>query len=170
MKIPALLLPPLLFLLTACSGYQLGGNQPAHLRHLQTIAVPLAKNHTVFPRAEAHLTNAVVSAITRDGTYRVGRIDSSGAELRLDLQKMNYLEIRANPQDTLRSEELELIVHVKWALIDSRKPTQPLEKGEATGRTRFFVDANLQTARRNALPDAMQDAARDIVSRLADGF
>jgi hypothetical protein len=38
------------------------------------------------------------------------------------------------------------------------------------GVSRFFVDSNLQTARNNALPDALRRAGEALVSRLADGF
>ena len=38
------------------------------------------------------------------------------------------------------------------------------------GTSRFAIDSNLQTARTNALPDAMQRAATQVVGRLTDDF
>ncbi|MGE9268452.1 MAG: LPS assembly lipoprotein LptE, partial [Verrucomicrobiales bacterium] len=166
--------PWLLFLATfwlvSCSGYQLGGRKPSHLSGIETLYVPLAQNDTLFPRLETHMTNEMVSALVQDGTYRVGRLAGADAKLQLRVSKMSYRQIRSNNEDTLRSEELELEVFVKWTLHDLGSQPRLLDEGMETGRTRFFVDANLQTARRNAVPDAVQRAAQDIVSRLADGF
>ena len=40
----------------------------------------------------------------------------------------------------------------------------------ARGTSRFFLGDNAQTARTNALPDAVRNAANSIASQLADGF
>ncbi|MDB4544790.1 LPS assembly lipoprotein LptE [Akkermansiaceae bacterium] len=159
-----------LALLTACAGYRLGGEKPPHLAAVQTIYVPLAKSRTLFPRSEALTTNLVVDAITHDGTYRIGTASDSDATLLLTLAEISYRQTRSDRRDTLRSEELSLEVKVNWQLVDPRRPGKPLEEGSNNGRTRLFVDDNLQTARANALPDALQRAAQAIVSRIADGF
>ncbi len=54
--------------------------------------------------------------------------------------------------------------------LPSNNPTKILEEGESTGTTRFFTGSNLEIARTNALPDALQRACEAMVSRLADGF
>ena len=154
--------------LTSCTGYQLGGQKPVHLAAIESFYVPLAKNHTLFPRIEANLTNEVVSALVNDGTYAVRDSEKADATLKLEVAKINYRQIRSDNEDTLRSDELELQVLISWAVQTSTGSI--LEKGTATGRTRFFVADNLQTARRNAVPDAVEQAATDIVARLADGF
>ena len=159
-----------LFLLTSCAGYQLGGNKPAHLSKIKSIYIPLAQNKTLFPRAEAMTTNATVDAFVADGTYRIGKSSGSDASLFVTLQEINYRQVRSSEFDSLRSEELEMEVTLAWTLNDPLKPGVVIEKGTAKSRTRFFVDPNLQTARRNALPDALARASRTIVSRLADGF
>lgn len=155
--------------LAACSGYRLGGQKPAKLAAVEKIHVPLARSEAFFPRAEALLTNSMVAALVRDGTYRLGTADDSDAVLRLELRPLDYRAIRSGRENSLRSEELEVQAQVRWRL---EKPGQLelLEEGVATGRSRFFVDTNLQTARRNALPDAFLEVAQDITGRLADGF
>ncbi|MGC6426247.1 MAG: LPS assembly lipoprotein LptE [Akkermansiaceae bacterium] len=159
-----------LFLLVSCSGYQPGGSKPAHLAEVQSVYIPLAQNKTLFPRAEAIVTNAVVDAFVQDGTYRLGTPSSSDASLLITLKEINYRQVRSSEFDSLRSEELEMEVTLAWTLQDPLKPGVALEKGIAKSRTRFFVDPSLQTARRNALPDALARASHTIVSRLADGF
>ena len=157
-------------LLSSCAGYRLGGEKPDHLASVKTIFVPLAKSQALFPRAEALTTNIIVDAITQDGTYRIGTASDSDATLLLTLEKIDYKQTRSDRRDTLRSEELTLEVKINWQLVDPKRPGKPLDEGNNNGRTRLFVDDNLQTARANALPDALQRAAQAIVSRIADGF
>ena len=156
-------------LLSSCAGYRLGGEKPSHLAKVKTIYVPLAKSRALFPRSEALTTNSVVDAITQDGTYLIGTATNSDATLLLTLDEINYKQTRSDRRDTLRSEELGLEVVISWVLVDPLRPGDPLEAGKNKGRTRLFVEANLQTARANALPDALQRAAQAIVSRIADG-
>ena len=58
---------------------------------------------------------------------------------------------------------------VSYQLIDNNRPGVVLDEGRADGNSRLFVDDNLQTARVNALPDALQRATQSIIARLADG-
>lgn len=156
--------------LTSCTGYRPGGQKPAHLSTVESVYIPLAQNKTLFPRAEPITTNSVVDAFIEDGTYRVSTSGNSDATLFVTLKNIEYRQVRASEFDTLRSEELEMEVTLDWTLSDPTKPGLALEKGTAKSRTRFFVDPNLQTARANALPDALERAARTIVSHLANGF
>lgn len=165
-----LLLLGTLVALTSCAGYRPGGQKPAHLSAVKSVYIPLAQNKTLFPRAEPITTNSIIDAFVEDGSYRVGTSENSDATLYVTLKSIEYIQVRAAEFDTLRSEELEMEVTLDWHLSDPTKPGIALEKGTAKSRSRFFVDPNLQTARANALPDALERAARTIVSRLADGF
>ncbi len=157
-------------LLSSCAGYRLGSEKPKHLATINSLYVPLAETRTLFPRSEALTTNIVVDAITRDGTYKIGTASKSDATLVLTLEEITYRQTSSDRRDTLRSEQLTLEVKISWQLVDPKRPGKPLEEGSNSGRTRLFVDDNLQTARANALPDALQRAAQSIVSRIADGF
>ena len=128
------------------------------------------RNDTQMPRAAAHATNSIIDALTRDGTYRVATVDTADARLLITLHKINYRQARSTRIDILRSEELEMEIHLHWSLVDARNPTKILAQGESRGTTRFFVDPNLQTARQTALIDALKRASEAVVSRLADGF
>jgi hypothetical protein len=86
------------------------------------------------------------------------------------LENLTYKQIRSSTVDVLRSEELRLEVKLSYQLIDNNRPGIVLESGKARGNTRLFVDDNLQTARVNALPDALQRATQSIIARLADGI
>jgi hypothetical protein len=59
---------------------------------------------------------------------------------------------------------------IEWTLRDAKDPTKILATGSSVGQSSFFVDSNLQTARRNALPDAFGRAGANLVSRIASGY
>jgi hypothetical protein len=155
---------------TSCTGYQLGGAKPAILRDVNKITIPMCRNSTLHPRAEALATSAAADAIVLDGTYRITSYDQADAVLETTLRSIEYTPLRSSRLDTLRPEELENIVTLDWKLKDARNPTKLLASGTSTGRSRFFVASNLQTSRNNALPDALQRASESMVSRLANGF
>ena len=157
-------------LLSSCAGYRFGGNKPAHLEAVKSIYLPLAKSRVIFPRSEALATNSMVDALVQDGTYRLGTSNKADATLLITLDELSYRQARSSTDDVLRSEELRLEVKVSYQLLDANRPGVVLEEGSGRGHTRLFVDDNLQTARQNALPDALQRAAQSIIARLADGI
>lgn len=156
--------------LVSCAGYQLGGSKPASLAGVKTIAVPMFANETLHPRAEVLATSAVANAIVQDGTYRISRIDEADAVLEGKLSHIRYSTLRGSRHDTLRPEELKNRVTLRWVLRDARDPTRILASGSSTGSSQLFVSANLQTARNNALPEALERAGEALVSRLANGY
>lgn len=168
MKSLALLVP--LCCLVSCAGYHLGGIKPAALAHVKTIAVPMFANATLHPRAEALATSAVANAIVLDGTYRIARRDHADAVLDGKVASIQYNAIRSSRRDTQHPEELANTVTLHWSLRDAKNPTKILATGSSTGISQFYVAANLQTARNNALPDALEKAAEAVVSRLANGY
>lgn len=164
-----LLLAPVLFLVS-CAGYQLGGVKPASLAQVKTIAVPMFTNATLHPRAEALATSAVANAIVQDGTYRISKTDDADAVLEGNLLEIKYSAIRGTRLDTLLPEELTNRVTLGWTLRDARNPTKVLASGTSTGSSQLFVSSNLQTARNNALPEALERAGEALVSRIANGY
>ena len=164
-----ILLAPVLFL-ASCAGYQLGGVKPASLAQVKTIAVPMFTNTTLHPRAEALATSAVANAIIQDGTYRISKTDDADAVLEGNLLEIKYSAIRGTRLDTLLPEELTNRVTLGWTLRDARNPAKVLASGTSTGSSQLFVSSNLQTARNNALPEALERAGEALVSRIANGY
>lgn len=156
--------------LVSCAGYHLGGLKPLALRQVNTIAVQMFSNVTLHPRAEALATSAVASAIVEDGTYRIARADRADALLEGKLVSIKYSAIRGTRFDTLHPEELSNTVTILWQLRDAKQPTRVLASGVATGISQLYVVANLQTARNNALPDALERAGQVVASALANGY
>lgn len=154
----------------SCAGYGLGGAKPPSLTNVKSVAVPMFTNATLEPRAEALATSAVAAAFVQDGTYKLSSRSSADAVLEGKLQGISYSTLRSSRLDSLLAEELTNEVRIDWVLRDAKDPTKVLASGSSQGQSSFFVDSNLQTARRNALPDAFERAARNLVSRLASGY
>lgn len=169
MKFAAILLLPV-FCLVSCAGYQLGGIKPQSLDGVDTISVAMFRNATLHPRAEVLASSAVCSALVRDGTYRIESRERADAVLEGTVQNVDYLTLRGTRFDSLRPEELNNMVALKWVLKDAADPTQVLASGTSLGRSQLFVAANLQTARTNALPEAMERAGESLVSQIANGY
>lgn len=157
-------------LLSSCAGYRLGGVKPASLANVNRISVSMFANATQHPRAEALATSAVASAFTQDGTYRLVSAGDADAILEGKLEKIEYTSIRGSRLDTLLPEELSNEVVLEWVLRDGADRTKVLASGSSRGKSQLFVDSNLQTARNNALPDALERAAENLVSSLANGY
>lgn len=168
MKLLALLAP--VFFLVSCAGYHLGESKPASLVKVKTIAVPMFMNSTLQPRAEALATSAVAAAFVQDGTYRISDVSHCDAVLEGDLTDISYKNIRGRRYNTLAPEELANTVSIKWTLRDGKDPTKVLASGTSRGTSQLFVSANLQTAKNNALPEALERAGVALVSQLANGY
>ncbi len=168
MKIAALFAPVLL--LVSCAGYQLGASKPASLAKVKTIAVPMFSNSTLHPRAETLATSAVAAAFMQDGTYRINGRDHCDAVLEGAVSGINYTPIRGARLNTLEPVELANTVTLKWTLRDGKDPTKILASGSSNGTSQLFVSDNLQTAKNNALPEALERAGVALVSRLANGY
>lgn len=156
--------------LASCAGYGLGGAKPPSLANVRSIAVPMFGNSTLEPRAEALATTAVTNALVQDGTYKLADRGSADAVLEGNLRGIKYSPLRSSRLDSLLAEELTNEVTIDWVLRDAKDPTKLLASGSSVGHSNFFVDSNLQTARRNAMPDAFGRAGINLVSRLSSGF
>lgn len=156
--------------LVSCAGYQLGAPKPAVLAEVRTIAVPMFANDTLHPRAEALATSAVTSALSQNGTYRLAAVGEADAVLEGTVRTIRYSSIRGRREDSLLPEELTNTVTLQWVLRDARDAGLILASGSSEGSSQLFVDANLQTARNNALPDALERASQALVGRIANGY
>lgn len=156
--------------LVSCTGYQMGNVQPKALSQVRSVSVPMFRNDTLHPRAEALATSAVANALVKDGTYRLADSGRADAILEGRVATIRYNAIRGTRRDTLRPEELENTVELKWKLVDARNPGKVLASGTSSGSSQLFVSSNLQTARNNALPEALERAGQSLVTRISTGY
>lgn len=158
------------FACSSCAGYRLGVNKPPALIKVKNIHVPMFFNQSFHPRAEALATSAVVNAFTTDGTYRITSLDEADAVLEGRVASITYSLVRGSRLDTALPEQLSNAATLEWTLRDARDRSKVLSSGSNVGTSQFFVNSNLQTARNNALPDALERAGEALVSRLANSY
>ena len=158
------------FACSSCVGYRLGVNKPLALAKVKNIHVPMFSNGSFHPRAEALATSAVVNAFTTDGTYRITSLDEADAVLEGRVASVTYSLVLGNRRDTALPEQLSNAATLEWSLRDSRDRGKILSSGSNVGTSQFFVTSNLQTARNNALPDALERAGEALVSVLSNCY
>lgn len=156
-------------LFPSCAGYRVGPVKPEALQGVNTIAVPNVKNLTLEPRIDVHVTNAIISRMQEDGTYKVATQGSSDASLEVTITNIERRQLRSARFNTLRTRELGLLVSLDYRLVDLRSQ-EVIRQGTARGETTVFIDANYQNAERQAIPEAAQRAAERLVSNLSEGW
>ncbi|NNE91750.1 MAG: hypothetical protein HKN23_08895 [Verrucomicrobiales bacterium] len=181
---------PVVIVLSNCAGYQMGSVKPSEYKDINRIYIPAFENKTLEPRASAIVTNAVIKQIQADGTFAVSTKESADAVLEGKISRIERRQLRAVRTDTLRSSELMLYIVVEWSLRDpqtgeklaysqsrnlddtNRDSISSLRHrpGRVIGRTIQFLDPNFQLSERNAIPLAAEDAAKVLVSQLAEGW
>ncbi|MEM7014196.1 MAG: LPS assembly lipoprotein LptE [Verrucomicrobiota bacterium] len=179
-----------LVLLTGCvGGYTVGTVKPAEYEGIDTIYVPTFENDTLEPRLSALTTNAVISAIQQDGTYKIATESSADAVLRGKIRRIDNRQQRSANNQVLQTREMMVQVQINWYLESKtgeriqRRNAYGVDKssrdllsgrhrsaGEVTGRTSIFLDPNYQLSERQALALAMEDAAEQLVSSLSEGW
>lgn len=181
-----------LVLLTGCAGYQLGDVKPSSYAGIDRIHVPPFKNSTLEPRLSSLVTNAVLKEMQVDGTYIVSSKSKADAVLVAEIRRIEKRQLRSVRTDTLRSQELRVYIHIDFHLEDPstgrriENTVQEASKhgdskyvdevvieakqGRVVGQTIQFVDESYQVGERNALAVASEDAAKKLVSQLANGW
>ena len=154
--------------MTSC-GYWLGYVKPAKFPNIRTVYVPTFQNETLEPRSSVLVTNAVIQQMQRDGTYRVGSANRSDAVLEASIMELNRQQTRSVRFDTLRTSELRFTLVVNYILRD-RRTQEILDQGTVEGQVSRFLDPNFQLSERQALPDAAERLAENLVSRLGEGW
>ena len=150
-------------------GYHLGIVKPASYAGINTIYVPTLKNETQEPRSAALVTNALIQQFQRDGTYRIGKEESSDGALEATMKRLERRQVRSTRFDALRTSELEFTLVVHYRFRDLRTQ-EILDEGTIEGVSNSFLDPNFQLSERQALALAAEKLAENLVSRLSEGW
>jgi hypothetical protein len=179
-----------LLLASGCAGYRLGEVKPAAFREIEKIHVPTFENDTLEPRLAVLLTNAVISQLHQDGTYQITSEEEADAILVGRISQLRRFQQRSTQREVLQSRELVEVLEVDFRLKDATTGQtlsqinpfgidandrdsvtgQRTQSGRASGQSSVFLDQNLELSERQALALAAQDAARQIVSQLTEGW
>jgi hypothetical protein len=155
-------------LVQGCAGYHLGPAKPAYLRDVHTIAVPMFGNTTLLPRIEALVTGTIIKQFQQDGTYRIANADTADAVLKGEVVAISRAPARSVRGNVLSTTEFFLTVTVKYSLRG--RDGKSLSDGSASGGTTFFIGSDVNTDERQALPLAAEEAARNLVGQLSEGW
>ena len=155
--------------LSCCAGYRLGPIKPEALANVQTLAVPLVKNDTLEPRSAPLVTNAIISQMEQDGTYKLADLETADAVLNGRIVDIERRQLRSARDNQLRSRELNLRIQFDYEIIDQASRAV-LKRGTIYSETSVFVSSNFQTAERQAIPVAARQLAIDLVSQISEGY
>ena len=167
MKTRALLLLLLPVLLGGC-GYTVHGTLPSHIN---TVAVPIFRNHMQEPAVESFITRAVVEAFSTNGRLKV--VSSGQADAILDGEIIGYSVGSIAFDRDANVRQYRLVVTVNLRMRDVRRNTVLFQQNGVREQADFRVqNAVSQTISREetALRAAAVDIGRAIVSLAVTRF
>lgn len=156
-------------LFSSCAGYRIGPIKPEALANVQTLAIPLVKNDTLEPRVAPLVTNAIVSQMQQDGSYKLADLNTADAVLNGRIVDIERRQLRSARDNQLRSRELNLRIQFDYEIIDQASRAV-LKRGTIYSDTNVFVTSNYQTAERQAIPEASRQLAIDLISQISEGY
>jgi hypothetical protein len=156
-------------LLTGCLGYHVGPVKPSVLRDVHGIAVPTFENKTLLPRVEVLITDSVIKQLQQDGTYRIANENNADAILKAEISEIIRTPARSLRGNVLRTTEFNLAMHVKYKL-ETASGTMLMPSAEVVGTTSFFVQSDVTSDERQALPLAAEELAIHLVTQLSEGW
>ena len=118
--ITALGLTGLALFLSSCAGYQMGSIKPTEYADIQTLYVPTFENETLEPRLAVMATNAVISQIQQDGSYKVAGKNSADAVLKGKVRRIRRQQQRSANNNILRTSELQVELEINFYIEDLR--------------------------------------------------
>jgi hypothetical protein len=149
-------------------GYTVGGTLPSHIN---TVAVPIFRNHTPEPAIESLITRAVVEAFTTNGRLKVVGSEKADAILDGEIVGYNVTSIAFDRDANVRL--YRLLVTVNLRMRDIRRNTVLFQQNDIREQADFRVqNAVSQTISREetALRAAAVDIGRNIVSLAVTRF
>ena len=156
-------------LLSSCAGYHIGSIRPTYMKDIKTVAVPPFKNETLIPRIEVLVAGSIIKAIQLDGTYDVASEDNADAILEGTIRTLIRTPARSLIGNVLVSTEYTLTLTLEIKVV-KRSTNAILDRRLFAGQTSFFVGQDINQEERQALPLAVEDAARSAVSTLSEGW
>ena len=104
----ALLLLPLLGLLSGCAGYRVGNISGRDLQGVHSVYVPVVRNESLEPDLQMVATNAIIRRFENDGTLSVNQDANSDSELDVTITDVLRQPIRSSTTDVLLTAEYQL--------------------------------------------------------------
>ena len=168
------LLSLLAFVLTGCMGYQIGPVKPKYMAQVTKIAIPTFKTQVLQPRVETLITNAVIHAFERDGTYKVTDEKDADAIIQCRMDSLDRRPNRGVVGNNLLTSEYALTMKVQYRI--TKRDGTIIDNRTASGQTYFFasgsntLSADVNQDEEQAIPIAAEDMAKHLVSQVSEGW
>ena len=156
-------------LLSGCAGYTVGPIQPAFMKGMHKLAVPIFDNKTFEPQVQTLVTDTFIKQLQQDGTYEITGLDQADAEIRGTIYTVTRVKARSVIGNVLASSQFNLQVQIRVQVFNTRTRAM-MGQRDVTGQTTFFVGNDLPTQERQAIPLAAEDAAVQAASYLSEGW
>lgn len=152
-------------LLTGCAGYRLGSMLPPDIR---TVYVPTFINKTSEPRAEIEATQRFLEQLQVDGSLRVTSEETADSILFVTLTDYELEPISYTEDRETRANEYRAILTASVVLKKQSTDEVIVSAGSVKGETTFDFLGDIASSKRNAMPDAAQDLAHDLVETIVE--
>jgi hypothetical protein len=166
----ALLLLPLLGLLSGCAGYRVGNISGRDLQGVHSVYVPVVHNESLEPDLQMVATNAIIRRFENDGTLSVNQDANSDSELDVTITDVLRQPVRSSTTDVLLTAEYQLTIEAKATFVNRRLGRKIFENVTVSGSTTFYTQADINEGERQALPLAAIDLANNTVSLVTEGW
>jgi len=149
-----------------CVGYQLGSSLPPDIK---SVFVRTFINRCNEPLIEIEATNATIAEFQKDGTLKIGRLESADVILETTLTMITLEPLRFDRQDTSKPKEYRLIMSAIFVL-KRQGSGKVVGTGDCIGESTFLFGGNLASAKRSAIPKASEDLAKRIVEKVVEAW
>lgn len=167
--IHALLLSVVALAISSCAGYHIGNSKPEHLAKIEKLAVATFKNDTLEPRLTVLLTNAVIKQLQVDGGYKITPASKADGVLECTIKRIIRTPFRSVRTNVLVTSELRVDLYVDYKLKEAGTKTL-LHSGRVYGSSAIVLDPNFQLSEHQAMEEASQRIASQLVSEIAEGW
>jgi len=169
--LPKLILLPFLALLilsqSGCVGYQLGSMLPGDI---ESVYMDTVNNQTQEPLLENEVTNAILSAIQRDGSLAIETESLADSILTVTLTDFRLESVSFAATNRARPDEYRLILECRVELVRKSDGQVIVRRDRVQGREIFPLVGDVTSGQRVGLPGASADLARHVVAVLTESW
>lgn len=154
-------------LLSGCMGYQLGGSRP---NGIETVTMAAVVNKTTEPAIELQVTHAVRDRIQFDGRLKLvnGTGDADGViEVILTEYQLTPIAFSSEERSTPDIYRLRITGTAK---LKNTETGEIVSESRTYGEATFPFEADLTSAKRDALPRAAAEIAKFMVDDLVEAW
>lgn len=145
------------------SSYSWRSTVPENMR---IIAVPTFENESGFPELGSVVTRCILREVQREGTFRVGDLDSCKVKLIGKLIKPEMYGLSYNRNYSSRTSEYRYRLTAEIMLVEKESGKILIDGKKVSVSTTFLTRDDMLTGMRDAYPRVGVDLARKIMDEI----